>query len=43
MAEDSGHLGAVAVLQEPEETHRHLVRAWYKCLSRGPEASAIGA
>ena len=24
-----------------KETHRHLVRAWYKCLSRGPEADAV--
>eukprot|EP00913_Durusdinium_trenchii_P002939 g2726.t1 len=31
LTKDSGHAAAV------EETHRHLVRAWYKCLSRGPE------
>lgn len=37
LAKDSGHAAAVEVLRQPEETHRHLVRAWYKCLSRGPE------
>eukprot|EP00435_Cladocopium_sp_Y103_P003509 s2943_g1.t1 len=35
--QESGHLEAAEVLRHPEETHRHLVRAWYKCLSRGPK------
>ena len=26
-----------------QETHRHLVRAWYKCLSRGPKAGIFTA
>lgn len=39
LAKESGHLEAAEVLRHPEETHRHLVRAWYKCLSRGPKVA----
>jgi len=37
LAKESRHIDVVEVLRHPEETHSHLVRAWYKCLSRGPE------